>query len=221
VLVSAGGTREPIDPVRYVSNRSSGKQGHALAEVALEMGARVTLVTASELAVAPGVAVVEVETAQEMATAVLERAAEADLVVMAAAVSDYRPEDMAPTKLHRADGVLEIRLVPTLDILAELARRRRPGQVLVGFAAETDHLAGRALSKLEAKGLDLLVANDVAADGVGFSHDTNAVTIFQRGGGRLEVPLRSKRDIAEAVLQATLPLLHEARQEIETEEQER
>jgi phosphopantothenoylcysteine decarboxylase/phosphopantothenate--cysteine ligase len=93
--------------------------------------------------------------------------------------------------------------------------------VLVGFAAETDHLAGRALSKLEAKGLDLLVANDVAADGVGFSHDTNAVTIFQRGGGRLEVPLRSKRDIAEAVLQATLPLLHEARQEIETEEQER
>ncbi len=221
VLVSAGGTREPIDPVRYVSNRSSGKQGHALAEVALEIGARVTLVTASELAVAPGVAVVEVETAQEMATAVLERAAEADLVVMAAAVSDYRPEDMAPTKLHRADGVLEIRLVPTLDILAELARRRRPGQVLVGFAAETDHLAGRALSKLEAKGLDLLVANDVAADGVGFSHDTNAVTIFQRGGGRLEVPLRSKRDIAEAVLQATLPLLHEARQEIETEEQER
>ena len=207
LLVTAGGTREAIDPVRYLSNRSSGKQGHALAEVALRLGAKVTLVTASELAVADGIEVVEVETAAEMADAVLSRAPEADVVVMAAAVADYRPEFVAPTKLHRADGIPEIRLVPTLDILAELARRRRPGQVLVGFAAETDELAERALAKLAAKDVDLLVANDVSAEGTGFGHDTNAVTIYHRGGGHTDVPLQSKQNVAEAVLRATLPLL--------------
>lgn len=207
VLVTAGGTREPIDPVRYLSNRSSGRQGHALAEVAAELGAQVTLVTTSGLKVAPAIEVVEVETAAEMADAVLSRAEQADLVVMAAAVADYRPSVVAPSKLHKADGVPEIRLVATLDILAELGRRRRAGQVLVGFAAETDQLAERASAKLEAKGVDLLVANDVAAKGVGFGHETNAVTIFHRGGARTEVPLRSKQDVARAVLCATLPLL--------------
>jgi phosphopantothenoylcysteine decarboxylase/phosphopantothenate--cysteine ligase len=207
VLVTAGGTREPIDPVRYLSNRSSGRQGHALAEVAAELGAQVTLVTTSGLKVAPAIEVVEVETAAEMADAVLSRAEQADLVVMAAAVADYRPSVVAPSKLHKADGVPEIRLVATLDILAELGRRRRAGQVLVGFAAETDQLAERAGAKLEAKGVDLLVANDVAAKGVGFGHETNAVTIFHRGGARTEVPLRSKQDVARAVLCATLPLL--------------
>jgi phosphopantothenoylcysteine decarboxylase/phosphopantothenate--cysteine ligase len=207
VLVTAGGTREPIDPVRYLSNRSSGRQGHALAEVAAELGAKVTLVTASGLGVSAGVEVVEVETAAEMADAVLARSARADLVVMAAAVADYRPETVAPTKLHKSDGVPEIRLVPTLDILAELGRRRRPGQVLVGFAAETDHLGERARAKLEAKGVDLVVANDVASAQAGFGHETNAVTIFHRDGGRTEVPLQSKKDVARAVLRATLPLL--------------
>ena len=207
VLVSAGGTREPIDPVRYLSNRSSGKQGHALAEAASDLGAQVSLVTTSELAVGPGIEVVRVETAAEMAEAVLSRAEAADVVIMAAAVADYRPEVVATTKLHKADGVPEIRLVPTLDILAELGRRRRPGQVLVGFAAETDQLAERATAKLEAKGVDLLVANDVAAEGSGFGSETNAVTIFHRGGSRTEVPLQSKRNVAQAVLCATLPLL--------------
>ncbi len=207
VLVSAGGTREPIDPVRYLSNRSSGKQGHALAEVASDLGAQVSLVTTSELAVGPGIEVVRVETAAEMAEAVLSRSGAADVVIMAAAVADYRPAVVATTKLHKADGVPEIRLVPTLDILAELARRRRPGQVLVGFAAETGQLAERATAKLEAKGVDLLVANDVAAEGSGFGSENNAVTIFHRGGSRTEVPLQSKRDVARAVLCATLPLL--------------
>jgi len=207
VLVTAGGTREPIDPVRYLSNRSSGRQGHALAEAAAELGAGVCLVTTSDLPVAPGIEVIEVETAAEMADAVLERAASSDIVVMAAAVADFRPAVVATTKLHKADGAPEVQLVPTVDILAELGRRRRPGQVLVGFAAETDEVAERAAAKLEAKGVDLLVANDVAAEGVGFGHETNAVTIFHRGGAHTEVPRQSKQDVAKAVLYATLPLL--------------
>ena len=207
VLVTAGGTREPIDPVRFLSNRSSGRQGHAVAEAAVELGAQVTLVTASALPTAPGVEVVEVETAAEMADAVLSRAGAADLVVMAAAVADYRPDVVATTKLHKADGTPEIRLVPTLDILAELGRRRRPGQVLVGFAAETDSLSERAAAKLEAKGVDLMVGNDVGAQGVGFGYETNAVTIFHRGGARTEIPLQSKRAVAQAILRSALALL--------------
>jgi phosphopantothenoylcysteine decarboxylase/phosphopantothenate--cysteine ligase len=207
VLVTAGGTREPIDPVRYLSNRSSGRQGHALAEVAAELGAKVTLVTTSELPVGAGIEVVMVETASEMADAVFSRFSGADVVIMAAAVADYRPAQVATTKLHKSDGVPEIRLVPTEDILAELSRRRRPGQVLVGFAAETDDLVKRAGAKLEKKGVDLLVANDVAAPGVGFGHETNAVTILRRSGASIEVPLQSKQNIAREVLCATLPLL--------------
>jgi phosphopantothenoylcysteine decarboxylase/phosphopantothenate--cysteine ligase len=207
VLVTAGGTREPIDPVRYISNRSSGKQGYAIADVACELGADVTLVTTVTLPARSDLEVIHVETAAEMADAVLARAESADLVVMAAAVSDYRPAVVATRKLRKADGLPEIRLVPTLDILAELGRRRRDGQVLVGFAAETDALAERAEAKLEAKDVDLLVGNDVTADGVGFGHETNAVTIFHRGGGRTEVPLQSKRAVARAIVDAALPLL--------------
>ena len=163
--------------------------------------------TTSALPVAPGVEVIAVETAAEMADSVLGNAQASDLVVMAAAVADYRPDVVASTKLHKADGAPEIRLVPTLDILAELGRRRRPGQVLVGFAAETDSLAERAAAKLEAKGADLMVANDVGRAGVGFASETNAVTIFSRGGACTEVPLQSKRAVAEVVLRAALALL--------------
>jgi phosphopantothenoylcysteine decarboxylase / phosphopantothenate---cysteine ligase len=208
VLVTAGGTREPIDPVRYVGNRSSGKQGYALAEAAADMGACVTLVTTvGELRTRPDIEVVEVETAAEMAEAVLSRADDFDLVVMAAAVADFRPEAVAPDKLHKSDGPPDIRLVPTLDILSELGRRRRPGQVIVGFAAETTDLAARARAKLRAKGVDLIVGNDVAAEGVGFMHETNAVTIFHRDGARTEVPLQQKRAVAESVLTAASALL--------------
>ncbi|MGH9088726.1 MAG: bifunctional phosphopantothenoylcysteine decarboxylase/phosphopantothenate--cysteine ligase CoaBC, partial [Acidimicrobiales bacterium] len=198
VVVSAGGTREPIDPVRVITNRSSGKQGHALAEAAARRGASVTLVTASSLPVAsPGVEIVRVESAAEMEVALTAAAAGADVVVMAAAVADFRPKAPAEVKVH---GVPELVLEPTPDILAGLARRRVPGQVLVGFAAETDDPIGRARRKLEHKGVDLLVVNDVSAPGAGFDHDTNAVTLLEAGGGAVEVPLTTKREVAEAVL---------------------
>jgi phosphopantothenoylcysteine decarboxylase/phosphopantothenate--cysteine ligase len=207
VLVSAGGTREPIDPVRFLTNRSSGKQGHALARVALRRGGTVTLVTTSSQPVPGGVAVERVETAEEMQAAMLRLGADADVVIMAAAVADFRPVSAAGVKLHKADGVPDLVLEPTPDILAELGRRRRGGQVLVGFAAETDQVAERAAAKLAAKGADLMVANDVSAPGVGFDHETNAVTIFGADGTVTTVPLCSKDAVAEAVLARVCALL--------------
>ena len=207
VLVTAGGTREPIDPVRYVSNRSSGKQGHAIAAAAAERGADVVLVTTSRAPTAPGVTVVAVETAAQMEGAVLEHAAHADVIVMAAAVADFRPKSPAERKLSKADGVPDVVFEPTPDILAELGRRRRRGQVLVGFAAETDEVVTRATSKLKAKGVDLMVANDVSAAGVGFEHDTNAVTIFGADGTRRDVALTSKLQVAHAVLDSVVDRL--------------
>jgi phosphopantothenoylcysteine decarboxylase/phosphopantothenate--cysteine ligase len=211
VVITAGGTREPIDPVRFVTNRSSGKQGHALAEVARRRGAEVVLVTTTKLAVAPGVVVEQVETAAQMEQAVLAQATRADVVVMAAAVADFRPKVVAETKLHKADGLPELVLEPTSDILAELGRRRRQenrsSQVLVGFAAETDAVTERATGKLAAKGVDLMVANDVSAPGVGFDHDTNAVTILGADGTVTEVPLARKHAIADAVFDRVVALL--------------
>jgi phosphopantothenoylcysteine decarboxylase/phosphopantothenate--cysteine ligase len=203
VLVTAGGTREPIDPVRFIANRSSGKQGYALAEAARARGAHVTLVTTVQRAAPAGTEIVEVETAAEMADAVLSRAKDQDLIVMAAAVADFRPSAPAAAKIRKNAGVPEIVLEPTLDILAELGRRRGPGQVLVGFAAETESVVERAAEKLRSKGVDLVVGNDVGADGVGFSHDTNAVSIVS-ADGRTEVPLSTKRAVADAVLDAAL-----------------
>jgi len=204
VVVTAGGTREPIDPVRYVGNRSSGKQGHALAQEAADRGAKVTLVTTAHLPVAGGVDVVPVETAAEMAAAVEAAAEVADVVVMAAAVADFRPVAVAARKLKKRDGVPEIVLEPTVDILAELGMRKRPGQTLVGFAAETDDLRKNAASKLAAKGADIIVANDVSAPGVGFEHDTNQVTLLFPDGSSREVPLVDKRAVARDVFNAVL-----------------
>ncbi len=207
VVVSAGGTREPIDPVRYITNRSSGKQGHALAAGALRRGAEVVLVTSSPQPVPEGAVVDRVETAADMETAVLARAVDADVVVMAAAVADFRPKVAGDTKLHKADGIPDLVLEATPDILAELGRRRRDGQVLVGFAAETDAVAERAVAKLRAKGVDLMVANDVSAPGVGFDHETNAVTIFGADGSTEAVALRSKEAVADAILDRVCALL--------------
>jgi phosphopantothenoylcysteine decarboxylase / phosphopantothenate---cysteine ligase len=207
LVVSAGGTREPIDPVRFITNRSSGKQGHAVATAAVRRGADVVLVTTSGQSVPGGVAVDRVETAAEMETAVLDRAAGADVVVMAAAVADFRPKVAVDSKLHKADGVPDLVLEATPDILAELGRRRRTGQVLVGFAAETEAVAERAVAKLQAKGVDLMVANDVTAPGVGFDHDTNAVTIFGADGSATTVALRSKDAVADAILDRVCALL--------------
>jgi len=201
LLVTAGGTREPIDPVRFIGNRSSGKQGHALAAAARDRGADVTLVTTVG-ATAPAVGRrIEVETAAGMAEAVLGIAGDQDVIIMAAAVADFRPVTVASSKLRKSAGVPRVELEPTTDILAELGRKRRDGQVLVGFAAETDDVTGRAAGKLRSKGADLVVANDVGAEGVGFSHETNAVTIVTKDGETI-VPLASKRAIADAVLDA-------------------
>jgi len=208
VLVSAGGTREPIDPVRFLTNRSSGKQGHALAAAARRRGARVDLVTtATGRPVADGVTVHEVETAADMEAAMVALAPTADVVVMAAAVADFRPKEVADSKLHKSDGVPDIVLEPTPDILAELGRRRTGTQVLVGFAAETDAVAERAAAKLVAKGVDLMVANDVSAPGVGFDHDTNAVTVLGADGRTTEVALTGKDAVADAVLDRVVGLL--------------
>ena len=204
VLVTAGGTREPIDPVRFVGNRSSGKQGHALATEAAFRGARVTLVTTVNRPVAPDIETVLVETAADMEEAVFARAPGADVVLMAAAVADFRPKASAPEKIKKADGVPEIVLEPTTDILAELGRRRRPGQTLVGFAAETGDVRSYASSKLRAKGLDLVVANDVSEPDAGFEHDTNRVLVLGPDGFEIEGSLMDKRAVARLVLDAVI-----------------
>ncbi len=212
VVVSAGGTREPLDAVRYLTNRSSGKQGHALAATAARRGASVDLVTTASLAlpadVVPSVRRHQVETAAEMDQALSAVAAAADVVVMAAAVADFRPKAPPEGKLAREDGVPEVVLEPTPDILAGLVERRRPGQVLVGFAAEVGPEAiERGRAKLERKGVDVLVVNDVSAPGAGFDHDTNAVVVLERDGSSLEVPLASKEAVADTVFDTVVRLL--------------
>jgi phosphopantothenoylcysteine decarboxylase / phosphopantothenate---cysteine ligase len=204
VLVTAGGTREPIDPVRFIGNRSSGKQGHALAAEAAARGAKVTLVTTVGLPVPPGADVVRVETAAEMADAVGAVAPAADVVVMAAAVADFRPVRVSGHKIKKAGGPPEVVLERTADILAGLGARKPPGQTLVGFAAETDDVRQNAANKLVEKGADLIVANDVTAAGAGFEHDTNRVVILKAEGTEREVPLADKRAVARAVLDAVL-----------------
>ncbi|TVR25081.1 MAG: bifunctional phosphopantothenoylcysteine decarboxylase/phosphopantothenate--cysteine ligase CoaBC [Nitriliruptor sp.] len=202
VLVTAGGTREPVDPVRYLGNRSSGRMGFALAAAARDRGAEVTLVAGpTELATPEGVTRHDVITALEMHAAVFEHLAAADVVIKAAAVADFRPGSPATSKLKKERGVPRIELVPNPDILAELgAARIGDHPVLVGFAAETDEVEAGGRDKLERKGADLLVVNDVAADDAGFEVDTNRVVILDRAGGRVEVPLADKRTVAERVL---------------------
>jgi len=201
VLVTAGGTREPIDPVRYVGNRSSGKMGHAVAAAARRRGAHVVLVTTAARPVAAGIDVVRVETADQMRDAVLGRAAGCDAVVMAAAVADFRPKAVASEKLKKGDGVPEIVLEPTVDILAELGARKPPGQVVVGFAAETERVREHAAAKLAAKKVDLIVANDVSAADAGFEVDTNRALVLDAAGGVEELPLMSKEALADRLVE--------------------
>ncbi len=200
MVVTAGGTREPIDPVRFIANRSTGRQGHAIAEAAYSAGAIVTLITTSSLPSAPGIRRVGVETAAELHAAVSEASVDADVIIMAAAVADFRPANTAEQKIKKHSGAPELVLVPTVDILAELGSRKGSGELsalLVGFAAETENLAENARGKLARKNVDLIVANDVAADQVGFAHATNAVTIFAKDGTTESLSLRSKAQIAD------------------------
>jgi phosphopantothenoylcysteine decarboxylase/phosphopantothenate--cysteine ligase len=197
ILVTAGGTQEPIDPVRYISNRSSGKMGYALAEAARDRGAKVTLVTAPTSLVEPvGVNLVKVNTAQEMQQAVENVTTQADALVMAAAVADYRPTKAAKDKIKKGEAGLTLELEPTLDILSSV----KGNFIKVGFAAESSNLMENAEQKLKQKGLDLIVANDITASDSGFSTDTNRVTIIDRKGKVDSLPLISKREVADKVL---------------------
>ena len=204
VLVTAGGTREPIDPVRFVGNRSSGKQGYAVATEAAARGAKVTLVATVQRPLPASVDLVLVETAEEMRAAVADRLP-ADVVVMAAAVADYRPAAPATKKIKKTGEGRTITLEPTPDILAELGQGREVG-TLVGFAAETSDVLANARAKLHAKGADLIVVNDVSAPRTGFDHDTNEVTLLDAAGGRTTIPLTSKRQVARAILDRVVAL---------------
>ncbi|HVF32807.1 MAG TPA: bifunctional phosphopantothenoylcysteine decarboxylase/phosphopantothenate--cysteine ligase CoaBC [Acidimicrobiales bacterium] len=206
VLITAGGTREPIDAVRVITNRSSGKQGYAIAEEAHARGAEVTLVTTVDRPASSGIQVVPVSTAAEMEEAVVPRQGELDVVVMAAAVADFRPKQASESKIKKDEGVPEILLEPTVDILATLGRTKPAGQVLVGFAAETGDLREHAMGKVRRKNLDLIVANDVSAAGVGFEHDTNSVLLLSADGWEQDVPLSDKREVARTVLDRVVTL---------------
>ncbi len=206
VLVTAGGTREAIDPVRYVGNRSTGKQGYAVAAAAAARGANVVLISTVDLPNPPGVEVVKVESATEMHQAVTQRN-DADAIIMAAAVADFRPKGIADSKIKKDGGPPEVVLEQTVDILADLGARKQPGQIIVGFAAETDDLLANAKQKLERKNIDLIVANDVSAPEVGFAHETNEVTILETNGCATHIPLTTKRQIADELLNKVLGLL--------------
>ncbi len=207
VLVTSGGTREPIDAVRFVGNRSSGKQGAAVADEAAARGAEVVLVTTQSERAPAAARVVAVETAAEMAAAVELEATRADVVVMAAAVADFRPAQPSGTKLKKDRGVPAVTLEPTADILAALGASKGPGQVLVGFAAETEDIEASALAKLRSKNLDVIVANDVSKQQVGFGYDTNEIVMFTADGARHHVPLTTKREAARAVLDVVVSLM--------------
>ena len=207
VMVTAGGTRECIDPVRYIGNDSSGKMGFALAEAARQRGAEVTLVCGHTTAKRPeGIPVTEVESTCELYDAVLARAAEQDVVIQAAAPADYRPAHPSAQKIKKQAGEgITLELVENPDIAAAVGAAKRPGQTLVGFAAETEHLLDNARRKLDKKNLDMIVANDVSQPGAGFNVDTNMATLLTREG-MVECPLQSKRDLAERILDEIVAL---------------
>jgi phosphopantothenoylcysteine decarboxylase / phosphopantothenate---cysteine ligase len=224
--VTAGPTREYFDPARFISNPSTGRMGYALAAAAVGRGGEVTLIT-GPTAIAPpeGVTMVRVATADEMFRATLNQAQAADLVLKAAAVADYRPEDRARSKVKKealrrraaaggaGDRAITLRLLPTPDILEELGRRKKPNQVLVGFAAESDDLERNARRKLRRKNLDMVVANRIGVAGEGFEADTNRALVLRRSGRPVELPLMSKERMAEAILDLATPLLRAATHE--------
>jgi phosphopantothenoylcysteine decarboxylase/phosphopantothenate--cysteine ligase len=211
VLVTAGPTVEDVDPVRFLSNRSSGKMGYRIAEAARDRGAKVILVSGPTSLPAPhGLEICAVRSAEEMERAVAGRVGPATVVIAAAAVADYRPASSSPSKQKKTDGPLTLELVRTPDILKGLGEAKGD-RVLVGFAAETENLLAHAAQKLEAKNLDLVVANDVTVPGAGFESDGNAVVLLRKDGTRLDVPLASKREVAERILDEVLAIRRAAR----------
>jgi phosphopantothenoylcysteine decarboxylase/phosphopantothenate--cysteine ligase len=211
VVVTAGPTREPIDPVRFLSNPSSGQQGFALAQAAVDRGAEVTLVTGPVALPTPvGVERIDVTTAEGMREVALAACAEANVLLMAAAVADYRPAETALQKIKKGEGERTLRLERTPDVLESVAAQRSETgspDVVVGFAAESQDLVVNARAKLAAKGLDLIVANDITAKDAGFGAETNRVVILDREGSAEELPLMRKGAVAEAILDRVVPLL--------------
>lgn len=206
LLITSGPTREPLDPVRYLSNRSSGKMGHALALAALRRGARVILVSGpTALSPPSGVVYVPVQTAEEMREAVLQHLRHATIVVKAAAVADYRPKSQSPIKIASKQDEITIELTPNPDILKEIGARKG-GAFLVGFAAETHDVGARARAKLQSKGIDLLVVNDVSQTGIGFESDDNQVALLDRWGGTIDLPRMTKLQVAHAIYDRVLSL---------------
>jgi phosphopantothenoylcysteine decarboxylase/phosphopantothenate--cysteine ligase len=206
ILITAGPTCEDLDPIRYLTNRSSGKMGFAVAEAAARRGARVILVSGPvNLETPAGVERIAVRTAEQMRGAVVERLAASTIAIFAAAVADYRPAELRSEKMKRSKEPLTLRLEPTPDILAEAAQTKGD-RLIVGFAAETDHVAENARKKLAAKNADLIVANNVTAEGAGFDHDTNIVTLFSRDGRDLALPKLTKSDVAQRILDEVLRL---------------
>src|SRR5438045_4540482 len=206
ILVTAGPTREDLDPVRYLTNRSSGKMGYAVAEAAARRGSRVILVTGpTSLETPAAVERVDVRTAEEMQRAVMEKFSDCSIAIFAAAVADYRPVERSPQKMKRGKESLTISLQPTPDILASVSLHKGD-RLVIGFAAETDHVAENARKKLAAKNADLIVANDVTTEGAGFDTDTNIVTLFSRDGRDLALPKMSKSEVAQRILDEVLRL---------------
>lgn len=208
IVVTAGGTEEPIDPVRRITNRSSGKQGYAVAEAALNEGADVTLISAPSALTPPYQArTIFIETAEQMFLAVLEESADADVLIMAAAVADFRPVRIAEQKIKKEKGLLDLRLEPTTDILAEVGRRKAQSgypRLLIGFAAESEDLLKNAQKKLEAKNLDMIVANDISATDAGFAVDDNRVAMLFRDAEPQAFPLMGKRWVAEEIIRQVI-----------------
>jgi len=206
LLITAGPSREPLDPVRYISNRSSGKMGYALARAAVRRGAEVTLISGPTALEPPaGARLISVTTAAEMRDAVIKEFAQCTAIVMAAAVADYRPTIVADQKMKRGKGPVELRLEPNPDILKELSDKKN-GKLLVGFAAETEELTANAEKKLREKNLDMIIANNVAEAGSGFDGDTNIATILDRTGAKRSLPLMSKDKLADCIYDHFLAL---------------
>ena len=213
VVVTAGGTQEPLDPVRVITNRSSGKQGYSIAQAALDQGAEVTLISAPVSLISPvGAKLVNVETAAQMADAVLSESKNADVLIMAAAVADYKPAKVAEEKIKKGKGSLNnLQLEKTADILKEIAAQKAKGssgpKVTVGFAAETENLIKNAKDKLAAKDLDLIVANDVSRKDAGIGSDNNQVTLIWKDGQISDLPLMSKPEVSDSLIQEIIKLL--------------
>ena len=208
IVVTAGPTREALDPVRFISNHSSGKMGVALASAAWRRGAEVVLITGPGTVTAPpGACVVRVETTEEMRDAVARELPDADALIMAAAPADFRATDVAAQKIKKSSAPPSLKLSPTPDILASTIDARRPGSVIVGFALETNDVIAHARQKLERKQLDLMVVNDATEEGAGFGVDTNRVTLLGRDGSEENLPLLAKRELADVILDRVVGLL--------------